>query len=149
MRDIKEQLDSYQDHLDSLYPAVTAEDIHDIDLDARHPSSRTGTPLRLRVVALVAAFALTLGLGALVFLVRGSTDVVPAGDVQPMISSTVPSLTTAPSVTTAPSSVTTTVPLTTTVDGVIELTGDSAGADVIAAIDPEGRLVVAYWSVDD
>jgi hypothetical protein len=88
MRDIKEQLDSYQDHLDSLYPAVTVEDIHDL----------VGTaPVRLEepvgwhpavVLAAAALVVLIIGAPLLVFGVFSSNPV--ADEPGPTTPDTVP-----------------------------------------------------------
>ncbi|MDH5371558.1 MAG: hypothetical protein OEX97_01300 [Acidimicrobiia bacterium] len=162
MRDIIEQLTSYQDQLDDLYPPLTGEDVFIGNVDVR----RSGRPMKtrrgLRTIAFSAAFVSTVGIGALAFFLRGPADVDPVGDFTPTVLSTVPipvpttlpvltpAITppdvVAPTTTLAPLSV---VPSQTGIEGVIKLTGDSAVGDVTSALDREGRLVVAYWSIAD
>lgn len=58
--------------------------------------------------------------------------------------------TTIPAATITPTSIAaTTIPAATMADGVIILADDSKGRPISATVDPVGRLMVAYWSVDD
>jgi hypothetical protein len=71
MRDIKEQLDSYQDHLDSLYPAVTLDGLSDIGVTDGVASSKALIPRNIVVFGV--AFVSVLLLGIVAYVVGGFT----------------------------------------------------------------------------
>lgn len=45
MRDITAQLESYQDHLDAMYPAVTREEILSVYLESEVGAARSPIPV--------------------------------------------------------------------------------------------------------
>ncbi len=169
MRDITAQLESYQDHLDEMYPAVTSDELRRFKSDRARV--RSPNPLWRRVYAFGAALALVLGLGIIALVLVGGeqtaeladgdpADVVPTvpqgeladgdpADVGPTVPLTPTSAT--PS-TTAPTTPTTTAPTATPpTGGPIQLTEVSVPWPPLATgvLDPLGRLVAAYWSQDE
>lgn len=86
MRDVIEQLDSYQDHLDSVYPAVTASEVFDAGTDELEtpvaPPKRAWRP----VVAFCAAFGAVVAVGVSLYLVGGADT--PLTDTTPRVATT-------------------------------------------------------------
>lgn len=157
MRDITAQLDSYQDHLDSLYPPVTPDEVYDLDREASRVTT-TGGSLRPRLIAFAATFAVIVALGVIGLLIGSGEPTDPADDPPSPVSSTVSAPTTsvpppatttpipAPSTTLAEQPMVTTPPPTTLADGTTMLASLVPLGSVEAAIDAEGRLVAAYWA---
>ena len=100
MRDVKAQLASYQDHLDSVYPAVTPEEVREVDRQRRQVTV-VSLPLRRRLIAFALAFAAIVGLGILGIVLGGdgSGDTVGRG---PTISIADPTVPPSPTVTSTP-----------------------------------------------
>ena len=107
MRDVIEQLASYQDHLDAAFPAVTASEV----LDAPAVELETLSALRRRAwrpaIALGAALAVLIAVGLPVLLFGGADSVVveePPSTVTStaVLPTTVPPTTVAPIATTVP-----------------------------------------------
>jgi hypothetical protein len=71
MRDIKEQLDSYQAHLDSLYPPVTLDSLSDVGITDGVTSSKALIPRAAAVFGV--AFVSVLLLGIVAYVVGGLT----------------------------------------------------------------------------
>lgn len=159
MRDITAQLESYQDHLDAMYPAVTREEILSVYLESEVGAARSPIPVWRRAFAFGYAFLLILALGVIGFLLGGREAADLADDVAPTVISTMPPSTSAPPSTTmelagplttvpstplpsTPDSLSTTVPAAILADGFTWQT--------LLAIDPEGGFAAAYFSeIDD
>jgi hypothetical protein len=160
MRDITAQLESYQDHLDAMYPAVTSDELDSVYIESEAGRVRAPHPAWRRAFAFGSAFVLILGLGVIGFLLGGRQAVELANDVAPTVVSTVPpSRSATPDTTIEPVAPPTTVlstPLPST-------TPESPSATVPAAvladgftwqtyfvIDPDGGFAAAFFSeVDD
>jgi len=155
MHDITAQLDSYQDHVDTLYPPVTADEVYHLDREAGRVPTPRRPSLQPRLIAFAATFALIVALGVIGFLIGTGETTDPADDPPPTVSSTLPAPTTSippPATTTPiPPPATTlaeqaTVPPTTQVVGTTGFPGPAPRGWLEAAIDEEGRLVVTYWA---
>ena len=177
MRDVLDQLESYQTYLDSRYPAVTAEDVLEphtaadrvpLPIEERVKARRSRSGLPAWVAAGVAAVLVLVAVGVPILLFGGGDSVVTVA-----ASTTVPpTVTTRPPTTVAP--VATTVPAATVVpvvpatpmtweriddpvvfggDGVIRLMTDIAVRDGVAvAVGADGDGVffdAAVWYSTD
>lgn len=159
MRDIKAQLESYQEHLDALYPAVTTEELSRATVESNGSQVRSSHPSWRRGLAFGSAFLLVLGLGSVSVLLSDRTESARPGDVvttlpPPPTTSALPSTTGSRSTTTAttdspPPTPAPEPPTPDATEGFFQLNEGSGFPIAPGVTDSDGRLVMAYWSQEE